>query len=109
MTKDDKITATLWVPTALPGLNELLALKSKDKGSYDRAKKAAHAVVAPAIFEASLPSFIKGAYLSYVLVEKNRRRDPGNVFAGASKLIEDSLVTCRVLTTDGWKGVLGYR
>lgn len=102
------VTSRLWIPQRLPGLNDLLALKSRDRGAYNRAKKSAHELIAKCIFEAELDTFANGAVLSYELVEPDMRRDPGNIFGGASKLIEDSLVKTRVLLDDGWKGVRGY-
>ena len=108
--ESNKKTCQFWIPHRLPGLNELLGLKSsRYKGAYNSAKRSAHGLIAMAIFAAELDTFESGAFLSYDLVEPNQERDPGNIFAGASKLIEDSLVTTRVLLGDGWRGVLGYR
>lgn len=102
------MTHTFWIPQRLPGLNDLLAAKARDKGAYNRLKSKHQAFIASCIFQAELETLPQGAFLSYELVEPDRKRDPGNVFAGASKLIEDALVRTRVLVDDNWAGVLGY-
>jgi hypothetical protein len=47
---------------------------------------------------------IFGAF-SYLCVERDRKRDPSNVVAGAIKLIEDALQAAELLPNDGWAQV----
>lgn len=104
----------LWVPGALPGLNELLDAKSvvaRRRGkvvttAYNDLKASHQQRIA-------LYARIEGlrrlppVYVTYVFYEVTKRRDPSNVLAGGVKLIEDALVKLGVLRNDGWKDILG--
>jgi Holliday junction resolvase RusA-like endonuclease len=46
--------------------------------------------------------------LHYHFYEPNMKRDKDNVFAFASKTIQDSLQKCKVIDNDGWKNVENF-
>ena len=101
------MTQTFFVPGPLPGLNEIIAASKGAGGSgayYAQTKRAwtEHAMVHA--IKAKLKP-VASANFHYHFVEKNRRRDPSNIFA-AVKFIEDGLVAAKVLTNDGWAQVL---
>ena len=46
--------------------------------------------------------------LHYRFFEPNKRRDKDNVFAYASKIIQDALVHLKVVDNDGWKNIENF-
>ena len=50
----------------------------------------------------------KKVILHYIFFEPDKRRDKDNVFAYASKIIQDALVTLKVIDNDGWKNVENF-
>lgn len=49
---------------------------------------------------------IDACYFNYLVVEKERRRDPSNICSAAIKFVEDGLQTAGVIPNDGWDNVL---
>jgi len=47
-------------------------------------------------------------HISYIFVEKNRRRDKDNIASFAMKVIQDALVACEVIKNDGWKNIKSF-
>jgi hypothetical protein len=98
------VTATLWVPGKLPGLNEMIAAAKGSGGrgvAYARLKGQWTETVWALAKRDRLPYFAR-ASMAFEWREENRRRDPDNVAAGGRKLILDGLVQARVLPGDGW-------
>lgn len=105
------MTQFLWVPGPLPGLNELIAAAKGAKGrgvAYARLKREWTARIAMLAKSERLHPVGPGAYLRFRFLERDRRRDPDNIAAGARKLILDGLVEAGVLSGDGWDGVSGW-
>lgn len=50
----------------------------------------------------------KPVRMSYRWYEPNQKRDLDNVSSYGRKVIQDALVSCRVLTDDSWKQVTGF-
>ena len=50
----------------------------------------------------------KKVILHYYFFEKDMRRDKDNVFAFASKSIQDALQACKVINNDGWQNVENF-
>lgn len=50
----------------------------------------------------------KPVIIHYVFYEANMKRDHDNVFAFASKCIQDALQDCGVIPNDGWKDILNF-
>jgi hypothetical protein len=97
---------TLWIPGPLPGLNEIIALRaSRYKGAYSEEKRRWNDAIKLCAMAASLGAFVRPVRVHFDLREQSRRRDPDNVFAGASKFCLDALVKCGVLPNDGWANI----
>lgn len=102
------MSAELFIPGRLPGLNEIIAARAaRWKGTYSQTKREWTEVIGALAQAARLPTFERGVYVSFVLREPNRKRDPDNALAGAAKFVLDALVKARVLKNDGWRGILG--
>lgn len=52
---------------------------------------------------------VEGCFFTYVINERDQRRDPSNFIGGAVKIIEDALQTAGLLSNDGWKNVAEIR
>ena len=104
------MTASLWIPGPLPGLNDLIKAAKGAGGTgrgYSRLKRQWTQTVWALAKRQRLPMLI-GARLVFEWREKGRRRDPDNIAAGGRKLILDGLVLAKVLPGDGWAHVLGW-
>jgi len=100
----------LWVPGRLPGLNELLAGKASQNGSwnrYNQLKQQWYGQIRM-LCQAKRVAEIGPGYFSFLFCEPDRRRDPDNVVAGGVKLLFDSLVGAGVMAGDSWNHVLGF-
>jgi len=94
----------LWIPARLPGLNELIAAAKSGHGkgnAYARLKDNWTTTIAVLSSRARLQPMTGAVRLSFLWVEKDKRRDPDNVAGGGRKLILDGLVKAGVLTDDG--------
>lgn len=99
------MSATLWVPGPLPGLNDILRACGGRKRGYTAMKKAWVGTVT--LLAKRLPRFQR-ATLVFAWHERERRRDPDNI-ASAKKFVLDGLVAAKVLPGDGWDYVAGFR
>lgn len=96
----------LWIPRRAPNLNDLLRAKHNDNG-YSRLKRGwADTVALVALRRGPQPS-LGPCSVHFELVEPDKRRDPDNIAAAASKLILDGLVKAGVLEGDGWAHIRG--
>lgn len=105
------MTAELWVPGPLPGLNEIIAAAKGSGGrgaGYARLKRDWTEAVWAYAKSQRMPVFPGAVRLAFRWVERDRRRDPDNVAAGGRKLILDGLVRAGVLRGDGWTGVASW-
>ena len=50
----------------------------------------------------------KPIIIHYVFYEPNKKRDHDNVFAFASKCIQDALQDCDIIPNDGWEQILNF-
>lgn len=110
----------LWVPGPMPGMNEILDAKTRAIGGwqgatgkyskrhtlYNGLKKEWNEKIQRMISNQCVSPMGK-AYITFYVIEPNRRRDPDNFTSGAIKFILDSLVHAKVLDGDGWKCVHG--
>lgn len=112
MRRAPDIHTRLWVPGALPSLNDLLdAQRRVRRGKatlYTQLKARATAHVelhcrAQLHRRMTLPP----ACFTALVVTAHRRRDPDNLLSGAIKMLLDGLVRAGALANDGWKQVLG--
>lgn len=99
----------LIIPHTLPGLNDYIRVERGHKQKAARIKKQLEQNIGWEI-RRQLPSLRlnEPVFIQYHWWEPNRRRDKDNI-AWAKKLIQDSLVKCRVLEGDGWAHIVGYK
>lgn len=105
------MTASLWIPGPLPGLNALLAAAKGSGGrgaAYARLKREWTETVWARAKEQLVPAFPARVVLEFTWHERDRRRDPDNVAAGGRKLVLDGLVLAGVLRGDGWRYVQSW-
>jgi len=110
----------LWVRGPLPGMNEIISYKDRSYAStitrngrtkrydmYSAEKKMwTEKILAAALAQGLTPC--GASYLTFFVIEPNRRRDPDNLVSGAMKFILDALVKGKYLHTDSWVHILGY-
>lgn len=99
----------LWIDGRLPGLNEIIDARSRGRKGimYTRMKRKCTEAISRAAAVQKVKRF-ESVWLTYVHVEKDRRRDPSNFCGGAAKFIEDGLVQAKVIPNDGWKNINGF-
>ena len=101
----------LFIPGPLPGLNEIINAKGNAYGggasAYTKMKKQWCGTIALLAHSQGIKTIGSG-HFTYLFRERDKRRDPSNIAAGAVKLIEDGLQTAGLLENDGWKQVLGF-
>lgn len=108
---------TLWIPTRMPGLNELFEarmVRSRNAGSpkqwnrYSDMKRQWGSNIKLLCFKRRF-EFIERSCFTYLFVEPNRGRDKSNVIGGGVKLIEDGLIEAGIIKGDGWAVVNDIR
>lgn len=98
----------LVIPERLPNLNDYTAANRMNPYVGARMKKNAQRLCEAAVrLHLGHIRIDKPVIIHYTFYELDRRRDHDNVSAFAHKVIQDALVTCKVLKDDGWKEVLG--
>ena len=100
----------VWIPGRLPGENEIIKAAKSGKGknnAYTRLKKKWTDYVA-AIFQDCHIRPMGSIYVSFVWIEKNRKRDKDNITA-AKKFIFDAMIKAGIIPNDGWKNIVGWR
>jgi len=104
----DNGSRALWIPRRAPNLNDLIRAHAQHPHVYDRIKKSWADTVALVAAPRCIAS-LRGVPCSvhFELIEKDSRRDPDNIAAGAAKLILDGLVKAGVIEGDGWKHISG--
>lgn len=111
----EPVIQRLWVPGAVPSLNDLIAARGvsqrvagthKRVDRYTKLKAMWEQRVALCARTQRLPQ-IEPSYFTYLFREEHRRRDPSNFIAAGMKLIEDGLQKAGLLSNDGWAHVLG--
>ncbi len=93
----------------LPGLNDIIKEARGNKYASAVQKKKYTQLVADVVrltFRAY--GSIQGkVWISFTWVEKDKRRDPGNIRV-AEKFITDGLVLAGLLKNDGWSQIAGF-
>jgi hypothetical protein len=107
---------TLWFPGSLPGLNELIAARistgpsrgrhKKWWNQYSELKRKCEEQLGLAILACKLKPVTSGVF-HYHFAYADKRRNPDNIAAGATKFIMDALVKRGIIKNDGWAEVLG--
>ena len=81
-------------------MNEIVAMSKRSHYTYSKSKADWTATVALCASERGVATFL-GVRLTLMWVERNKRRDPDNIRAGA-KFVLDGLVAAGILENDGW-------
>ncbi len=92
----------------LPGMNEYTAQQRSNRYGGAMMKKYAQKNVEAEIRAAKLKRVERPAYIRYTFYEPNRRRDKDNIAGFAHKIIQDALVSTRILKDDGWDYITGF-
>lgn len=96
-------------PGRLPGLNEYIRACRTNIHIASSFKKDCLEQLALIIFNEMQRTTVKcPVHLTYNFYEPNRKRDLDNVSGFAHKVIQDALISCRIIPNDGWKNVSGY-
>jgi len=105
---------SFFIPVRLPGLNDIILAKGQyyRKGNkrfekYQAMKREYEGLIISFVQLAKIKP-VERAHFKFNWIEKNRMRDPDNIAAAGRKLILDALVTCGVLSGDGWKQIAGW-
>ena len=97
------------IPGRLPGLNEYISACRRNQYAGGKMKKTDQNLVAWYIRQQMRDRRITGPVrMVYRWYEKDRRRDLDNIASYGRKIIQDALVTCRILPDDGWNYVAGF-
>ena len=105
----------------MPSLNELIHAAMKQKrgySPYNKMKKEMQEIVITGINESSQLPCLKPVFtrvhIIFTYYEKNKRRDPDNIAAGAHKFILDAMVDQEMIKNDtgefvdSWTDVFKY-
>lgn len=97
------------IPTTLPSLNEYLSACGRNPKMGGRMKAQSKFLVDGCI-RRGLGRWHtdKKIIIHYQFYEPNMKRDKDNVFAYASKTVQDALQECHVIDNDGWKNVENF-
>lgn len=92
------------IPFTLPGMNELIDANRNSRYKGAGLKKYWQHRVEMVIKRKARP-LREPVTITWVWIEKDRRRDPDNVTAGGKKIILDALVHVGYLRNDGWGNI----
>ena len=94
------------IPGTLPSLNEYVRACRGSAHTGNRMSRDAHYLCKLGMLKYH-GQHIGRARMTFIWVEKNRRRDKDNVAFG-KKFILDSLQEMEVLSNDGWKEIVSF-
>ena len=96
------------IPFALPGLNDYVDAERTHRQMGGKFKRRWQNAVFNALRSQIRAPLREPVYLSYLWVEKDRRRDKDNVSSFGRKVIQDALVQMHALRNDGWNNISGF-
>lgn len=102
---------SVFIPTLLPNLNDMLAAAKVRRGSwskYSEMKQIYGAICKADLKAAKLTPIRTPVSVQFIWQEKNKRRDKDNI-AAAQKFVLDALVELQILTNDGWAQIRSIR
>ena len=104
----------VFIPGPLPGFNEMEAARGrggrfghKRENDYNVMKAEWMMVVKARCTKASIKPMAH-AWVHFLWLERDRRRDKDNIAAG-KKFVLDGIVKAGILPGDGWKNVVGFK
>lgn len=99
---------TITIPGRLPGMNEYSAAQRGNRYKGAQMKAAAQRLIEGCITSGRIRPASGPVTLHYRFFEPNCRRDLDNIAGFAHKVTQDALVSCGILTDDGWKEIKGF-
>jgi hypothetical protein len=102
------VTQTFTIRGRLPSLNEYINAERTNRYKAAKLKKDLQERIGAEIRAANLKQVKVPVKLTYRFYEANRRRDKDNIAAVAHKVVQDSLVSEKILEDDGWGYVIGF-
>lgn len=96
------------IPFALPGLNDYVDAERRHRQAGGSFKRKWQNAVFNALRGQIRRPLREPVRLSFLWVEKDRRRDKDNIAAFGRKVIQDALVQMKVLRNDGWQNIAGF-
>jgi Holliday junction resolvase RusA-like endonuclease len=101
--------ATLTIPGVLPNLNDYTTANRNNRYSGAKMKhQTEDLIIKCAKAQLRGVKFTKPVHISYLWVEKNRKRDLDNICGFGMKVIQDGLVKAGYLPDDGWNFITGF-
>lgn len=98
----------LIIPFTLPGLNEYIEAERSNRHKAANMKRECQNAVILCLKRQIRGKFKSPVHMSYLWVEKDRRRDKDNVSSFGRKVIQDALVKMGALKNDGWADIEGF-
>lgn len=92
----------------LPGLNDYIDAERTHRQKAAKLKRDSEQTVAWFIRAQLRGALREPVYITYLWVEKDRRRDKDNVSSFGRKVIQDALVRSGRLKNDGWDNISGF-
>lgn len=99
---------TITIPGRLPGMNEYSSAQRGNRYKGAQMKADAQRLVEGCIIGGRIRPASAPVTLHYRFFEPNCRRDLDNIAGFAHKVTQDALVSCGILTDDGWKEIKGF-
>lgn len=98
------------IPGRLPGLNEYIReCRRNQYAGGNMKKKDEERISWHILHQAKGEKMIdEPVQMVYRWYEINRRRDLDNISSYGRKVIQDALVSCRILPDDGWNYIKGF-
>ena len=100
----------LIIPGRLDNLNDYIRALDSSRYKGSGLKKKNETICKVAIYEQLGRLRIKKPVtIKYKWFEKDTKRDLDNISSFGRKVIQDALVSCKILPDDGWKQIKGFR
>lgn len=96
------------IPFSMPGLNDYVDAERTHRQAGASMKRKWQNAVLNSLRSQLRHPLREPVRLSYLWVEKDRRRDKDNIAAFGRKVIQDALVQMRALRNDGWNNIIGF-
>lgn len=111
---DTRVASSIWLPFKFPHLNAIILEASTVRkvktrtgkevqvSKYTETKHRWTSIIKAWARQKGF-EVLPGCWnFTYLCVDDTKRKDPGNILAGAVKIIEDALVDASIMENDGW-------
>jgi len=98
-----------FIPGPLPGRNEAEKAARGHKMAAAKLKEMwTERIAFHILVQLGHPKIKPPVFLSFLWIEKNKRRDPDNIIS-AKKYLLDGIVRAKLIPNDGWKEIFGIQ